>query len=92
MKGLMNISERSVVEELVQKGESQTLRFKKSLSVQRQGLEALYTMVNSGLARGIVVFELSQNEMSSDTKHLVSFLDTHRLLEELQHGYFEVSD
>jgi len=84
--------ERSVVEELVQKGESQTLRFKKSLSVQRQGLEALYTMVNSGLARGTVVFELRQTEMSSDTKHLDSFLATHRLLEELQHGYFEGSD
>ena len=84
--------ERSVVEELVQKGESQTLRFKKSLSVQRQGLEALYTMVNSGLARGTVVFESRQTEMSSDTKHLDSFLATHRLLEEFQHSYFEGSD
>ena len=88
----MNMPERSVVEELVQKGESQTLRFKKSLSVQRQGLEALYTMVNSGLAQGTVVFELRQTEMSSDTKHLDSFLAIHRLLEELQHGYFEGSD
>ena len=41
---------------LVKEGESQTLEFKKSLSLQRQGLEALCAMVNSDLAHGTVVF------------------------------------
>lgn len=41
---------------LVPKGESQTLEFKKSLSLRRKGLEALCAMVNSDLARGTVVF------------------------------------
>jgi hypothetical protein len=38
------------LEELVKKGEGQTLEFKRSLSLQRKGLEALYAMVNSDLA------------------------------------------
>ena len=44
------------LEELVKKGESQTLEFKTSLSLQRKGLEALCAMVNSDLARGTVIF------------------------------------
>jgi len=43
-------------EELVNKGEGQTLEFKRSLSLQRKGLEALCAMVNSDLARGTVIF------------------------------------
>lgn len=50
------MTEQSPLEILVQKGESQTLEFKKSLSLQREGLEALCAMVNSDLARGTVVF------------------------------------
>lgn len=42
--------------ELVRKGESQTLEFKKSLRLRREGLEALCAMVNSDLAQGTVVF------------------------------------
>ena len=48
--------EQSPLEKLVRKGESQTLEFKKSLSLQREGLEALCAMVNSNLGRGTVVF------------------------------------
>ncbi len=44
------------LEELVKKGESQTVEFKRSLSLQRKGLEALCAMVNSDLARGTVIF------------------------------------
>jgi predicted HTH transcriptional regulator len=49
------------LEELVRRGESQTLEFKKSLSLQREGLEALCAMVNSDLARGTVVFGIEPN-------------------------------
>lgn len=52
----MDMPEQSSLEELVRKGESQALEFKKSLSLQREGLEALCAMVNSDLARGTVVF------------------------------------
>ena len=48
--------EQSSLEELVRKGESQVLEFKKSLGLQTKGLEALCAMVNSDLARGTVVF------------------------------------
>jgi len=44
------------LEELVNKGETQTLEFKKSLSLQRKGLKALCAIVNSDLARGRVIF------------------------------------
>lgn len=40
----------------MRKGEGQTLEFKKSLSLQNKGLEALCAMVNSDLARGTVAF------------------------------------
>jgi len=40
----------------VQRGEGQTLEFKRSLGLQREALEALCAMVNSDLARGTVVF------------------------------------
>ncbi len=49
------------LEELVRRGESQTLEFKKSLSLQREGLEALCAMVNSDLAKGTVVFGIEPN-------------------------------
>jgi GTPase len=49
------------LEERVQRGESQTLEFKKSLSLQREGLEALCAMVNSDLAQGTVVFGIEPN-------------------------------
>lgn len=52
----MNLPRQSPLEELVRKGESQTLEFKKSLSLQREALEALCAMLNSDLARGTVVF------------------------------------
>ena len=52
----MDMPEQSSLEELVRKGESQALEFKKSLSLQREGLEALCAMVNSDLAQGTVVF------------------------------------
>ena len=37
-------------------GETQTLEFKRSLSLMREGFESLCAMVNSDAARGIVVF------------------------------------
>jgi len=53
--------QRSSLKGLVQKGESQTLEFKKLLSLQREGLEALCAMVNSDLARGTVLFGVEKN-------------------------------
>jgi len=52
---------QSPLKELAQKGESQTLEFKKSLSLQREGLEALCAMVNSDLAGGTVIFGIEPN-------------------------------
>jgi predicted HTH transcriptional regulator len=49
------------LEELVRRGEGQTLEFKKSLSLQREGLEALCAMVNSDIAKGTVVFGIEPN-------------------------------
>ena len=49
------------LEELIQKGESQTLEFKRSLALQRQGLEALCAMVNADMARGAVIFGIEPN-------------------------------
>ncbi len=46
----------SELQRLVEQGESQTVEFKKSLGLQREGLEALCAMVNSDLAHGIVFF------------------------------------
>ena len=50
---------QSSPEELVRKGESPTLEFKKLLSLQREGFKALCAMVNSDLARGTVVFGIA---------------------------------
>ncbi|MEW6142468.1 MAG: ATP-binding protein [Chloroflexota bacterium] len=50
------MGEETHLEELIRKGENQTLEFKKSLSLQREGLEALCAMVNSDSARGTVIF------------------------------------
>ena len=49
------------LEALVKEDESQTLEFKESLSLKREGLEALYAMVNSDLAHGTVVFGVEQD-------------------------------
>ena len=46
----------SELQRLVEQGESQTVEFKKSLKLQREGLEALCAMVNSDLAHGRVFF------------------------------------
>lgn len=53
--------EQLPLEELVRKGESQTLEFKKSLSLQREGLEALCAMINSDVARGTVIFGIASD-------------------------------
>lgn len=55
------MSQQPSIKELIKKGESQTLEFKKSLSLQREGLEALCAMVNSDLARGTVVFGIEDD-------------------------------
>jgi predicted HTH transcriptional regulator len=44
------------LEEIIRKGEGQTLEFKKSLSLQNKGLESLCAMINSDLAQGTVAF------------------------------------
>ncbi len=56
MKDVAHMARQLPLEELAKKGEGQTLEFKKSLSLQRKGLEALCAMVNSDLARGTVIF------------------------------------
>ncbi|MDH5781179.1 MAG: ATP-binding protein [Dehalococcoidia bacterium] len=55
------MTQQSFLKELVRKGESQTVEFKKSLSLQREGLEALCAMVNSDLARGTVIFGVEKD-------------------------------
>ena len=57
----MDMPQQLTIKELVQKGESQTLEFKKSLSLQHKGLEALCAMVNSDLAHGMVVFGVEKD-------------------------------
>jgi len=49
------------LEELVKKGEGQTLELKRSLSLQSKGLEALCAMANSDLAQGTVIFGIEVN-------------------------------
>jgi ATP-dependent DNA helicase RecG len=51
----------SNLEMLVAKGESQTLEFKRSLSIQREGLEGLCAMVNSDTAHGRIFFGIAPN-------------------------------
>lgn len=49
------------LEELVQRGESQTLEFKATLSLQKKGMESLCAMINSDSAQGLVIFGVSQD-------------------------------
>ena len=56
MKDATHMAQRLPLEELVKKGESQILEFKRALSLQHKGLEALCAMVNSDIARGTVIF------------------------------------
>lgn len=53
--------DESNFEMLVSKGESQTLEFKKSLSLQREGLKGLCAMVNSDVAHGMIIFGIEPN-------------------------------
>ena len=48
-------------ENLVEQGESQTLEFKRSLSLKREGLEALCGMINADVATGIVIFGIEND-------------------------------
>ena len=57
----MGVTQQSFLKELVRKGEGQMVEFKKSLSLQREGLEALCAMVNSDLARGTVIFGVEKD-------------------------------
>jgi len=45
--------------EILRLGEGQTVEFKKSLSLQRDGLEALCGMINADSAQGIVFFGIA---------------------------------
>ena len=51
----------SSLENLLEQGESQTLEFKRSLRLRREGLEALCAMVNADSAFGIVIFGVENN-------------------------------
>ena len=50
------MSESQDILDLVDNGESQTLEFKKSLSLRTEGLKALCGMLNSEVAQGMVLF------------------------------------
>lgn len=65
----MDLPQQSSLEELVKNGESQILEFKKSLSLQREGLEALCAMVNSDLARGTVFFGVENDGTVHGIEH-----------------------
>jgi predicted HTH transcriptional regulator len=60
-KNSVDTPRQSSLKELIQSGESQTVEFKKSLSLRDEGLEALCAMVNSDLARGTVVFGVAND-------------------------------
>ena len=51
----------SSLENLLEQGESQTLEFKRSLRLRREGLKALCAMVNANSAFGIVIFGVENN-------------------------------
>lgn len=53
--------QQSSLGEIVEKGESQTVEFKKSISLQPFELKALCAMVNSDLARGTAVFGIEKD-------------------------------
>jgi len=57
--------QRSSLKELIREGETQTVEFKRSLSLRDEGLEALCAMVNSDLARGTVVFGVENDGTAS---------------------------
>ena len=44
------------LENLIAQGESQTVEFKKSLGLRREGLESLCGMINADIAHGTVIF------------------------------------
>src|SRR3989442_926385 len=44
------------IQKLIAEGESQTLEFKRSLGLQREGLETLCGMMNADMAQGSVIF------------------------------------
>jgi hypothetical protein len=47
--------------ELISKGESETVEFKKSLSLQSEGLKALCAMINSDSSKGLVIFGIEDS-------------------------------
>lgn len=49
------------LEDIVRKGESQTVEFKRSLSLQREAMESLCAMVNANVSRGMVIFGIEPN-------------------------------
>ena len=55
MKG-KGVPELVTLEEVIGRVESQCVEFKRSLSLQREGLEALDGMINAEPARGMVIF------------------------------------
>lgn len=69
MKGPTAIMERLSLEEILGKGEGQTLEFKKSLSLRREGLKALCAMVNSDVARGTVAFGIKPDGITFEIEH-----------------------
>lgn len=52
---------RLKLEKMIAQGESQTLEFKKSLSLKREALEALCAMVNADNARGVIIFGIKSD-------------------------------
>jgi predicted HTH transcriptional regulator len=52
----LRYSRNVTLEELLSKVETQCVEFKRSLSLQREGLEALDGMINAEPARGVVIF------------------------------------
>jgi hypothetical protein len=52
----VDMMDESELQELIRKGETQTLEFKKSLSLLSKGLESLCAMANSDMGKGTVLF------------------------------------
>ena len=78
------------LEDLIKRGESQTLELKRSLSLQDKGLEALCAMMNSDLATGIVIFGVEPNKSICGVE--VGNLDTaQRSLSQTIKGKFDPS-
>ena len=59
--GALSMYKRQLIRELIQGNETQTVEFKKSLSLQDKALESLCAFINTDLGYGEVIFGIDSN-------------------------------